>query len=191
MRGKRCLHWLVFCGIRITPAGAGKTLRVAGKSVAYKHHPRRCGENKKLVRTLLCSSASPPQVRGKHGGSIKGISLQGITPAGAGKTNHQPRQPEQLRHHPRRCGENRAVGTFYLYDPGITPAGAGKTFIGAFCPNVPRHHPRRCGENVLRWLREMRSRASPPQVRGKPLSHLKTSNFVSITPAGAGKTSAA
>ena len=25
MRGKRCLHWLVFCGIRITPADAGKT----------------------------------------------------------------------------------------------------------------------------------------------------------------------
>ena len=51
---------------RITPAGAGKTLRAAS--------------------TALIALGSPPQVRGKLMDSILSFSMPRITPAGAGKT---------------------------------------------------------------------------------------------------------
>ena len=71
----------------------------------------------------------------------------GITPAGAGKTDSLHLRNSRLQDHPRRCGENTALacfGSFFAGSPpqvrgkrlfskpfeaeaGITPAGAGKT----------------------------------------------------------------
>ena len=74
--------------IRITPAGAGKTDRRNVRYSDKKDHPRRCGENRIAAARPLCSRGSPPQVRGKHDGLLKDDAVIGITPAGAGKTNH-------------------------------------------------------------------------------------------------------
>ena len=130
MRGK--LPACINCGIalRITPAGAGKTIAVAqqghrfkgitpagaGKTVTYLHdvesakdHPRRCGENRKRNNYAEISKGSPPQVRGKRRVARPLRARFGITPAGAGKT--YPVCDRRVVHgdHPRRCGENIAA----------------------------------------------------------------------------------
>ena len=71
---------------RITPAGAGKTLRKTCNAVAYKDHPRRCGENLHDVESANYDEGSPPQVRGKPARIEAAEPLSRITPAGAGKT---------------------------------------------------------------------------------------------------------
>ena len=89
--------------------------------------------------------------------------------------------------HPRVCGENsdrinmkedeggsppRVRGKLKklkitLDGRGITPACAGKTFaVAHFLPRA-RDHPRVCGENQKEVENEIRSRGSPPRVRGK------------------------
>ena len=133
--------------LRITPAGAGKTLHGGASSMRTRDHPRRCGENSLNSSSCRRRSGSPPQVRGKQYG-IHTIRLSGrITPAGAGKTEISSTSAKCLRDHPRRCGENflrnltnckqkgsppqvrgkLKQGITEQIDAGITPAGAGKT----------------------------------------------------------------
>ena len=50
---------------RITPAGAGKTVRVYVAKSGSTDHPRRCGENSFLIYFSKPIAGSPPQVRGK------------------------------------------------------------------------------------------------------------------------------
>ena len=91
--------------------------------------------------------------------------------------------PPQVRGKPGACSP--AIST-----PGITPAGAGKTLVRAQTYRRYRDHPRRCGENTHWERRFLRSRGSPPQVRGKPSTPRTASICSGITPAGAGKTQA-
>ena len=136
---------------------------------------------------------------------------QGITPAGAGKT--QTRQPDNILtwDHPRRCGENMLSSPLNCIVKGsppqvrgklllssalavgqrITPAGAGKTDWRDFLTMQTKDHPRRCGENICAVLAIDKLRGSPPQVRGKRSASLKCLLSSRITPAGAGKTVAA
>ena len=156
----------------------------------------------------MLGKGSPPQVRGKQGGFMPTIHINGITPAGAGKTDLQAMRFRKHEDHPRRCGENQAFPLFLacllgsppqvrgklvfchgrLCAAGITPAGAGKT---SRCRNISmflKDHPRRCGENSLRKTGLQRRGGSPPQVRGKQCAALTRFNCFRITPAGAGKT---
>ena len=52
--------------VRITPAGAGKTMLAIGCRIWYKDHPRRCGENSFGTVAETPPAGSPPQVRGKQ-----------------------------------------------------------------------------------------------------------------------------
>ena len=173
---------------RITPAGAGKTLKYILLCPKWWDHPRRCGENKDPELLLMYILGSPPQVRGKHGTMDAKTLDRGITPAGAGKTHLLDQFHFYLRDHPRRCGENemqvitarvsegsppqvrgkRRGYTYSLHQKRITPAGAGKTARVLVRAVGQWDHPRRCGENRHRYI-------SPPHTCG-------------ITPAGAGKT---
>ena len=147
MRGK-----LQFVGQRgyvpgITPAGAGKTLRVLLKMRLLRDHPRRCGEN--------CTVPT-----------VSSLSRR-ITPAGAGKTGYERLEAGSAGDHPRRCGENRFMSVLRRQAQGsppqvrgkhypsknhfpyyrITPAGAGKTIACSAVIKIIQDHPRRCGEN--------------------------------------------
>ena len=65
VRGKPSNSTLMLNGLRITPAGAGKTAdSVTGSGVAADH-PRRCGENVAPMSSISAAPGSPPQVRGK------------------------------------------------------------------------------------------------------------------------------
>ena len=147
VRGKLISTVLQGITQRITPAGAGKTPADRAFGPEVKDHPRRCGENRLGGFFRLPPRGSPPQVRGKLFMLGKRIGNAGITPAGAGKTNHPQGFDLLRRDHPRRCGENsRALacrlrargsppqvrgklscGISGGSGAGITPAGAGKT----------------------------------------------------------------
>ena len=193
---------------RITPAGAGKTLILPTRSCAEKDHPRRCGENLKTESLALCTSGSPPQVRGKHAIVNFDEPIFGITPAGAGKTVCFQPCCAAILDHPRRCGENQDVSATsrktagsppqvrgkpitkngLAYGQRITPAGAGKTQTRTDMAAQRGDHPRRCGENRVAFRDFGDETGSPPQVRGKHLVCLLHSRETRITPAGAGKT---
>ena len=71
---------------RITPAGAGKTRIMPTVLNSDWDHPRRCGENYEQLVGGVETLGSPPQVRGKPGFKNDCLTIDRITPAGAGKT---------------------------------------------------------------------------------------------------------
>ena len=92
--------------------------------------------------------------------------------------------PPQVRGKPRHC-------IYMLTGFRITPAGAGKTIVPVLFLCLPADHPRRCGENTPFWYFLVAHLGSPPQVRGKPTPERGEGHRFRITPAGAGKTTAA
>ena len=86
VRGKHAAQKARFLTLRITPAGAGKTVHHHAPAERGEDHPRRCGENKPLDKAAQRDSGSPPQVRGKPPSPSPSLEPIGITPAGAGKT---------------------------------------------------------------------------------------------------------
>ena len=155
VRGKPAVRERCLEGKRITPAGAGKTVRKPPAVRERWDHPRRCGENRSRKRRLTAHIGSPPQVRGKPSGGGADDRTVRITPAGAGKTRVCKRTYGSYRDHPRRCGENclkpvvcagvwgsppqvrgklppRAENKGF---DRITPAGAGKTSTKYDMPN--------------------------------------------------------
>ena len=87
VRGKLLAVRLSPVLFRITPAGAGKTLKYILLCPKWWDHPRRCGENASPRPISFLSQGSPPQVRGKPFGFHPQKSQRRITPAGAGKTS--------------------------------------------------------------------------------------------------------
>ena len=85
MRGKAEGKAEIARTLRITPAYAGKSTPATAWAPLRRDHPRMCGEKSTPVSASVCSSGSPPHVRGKAA-IIKIISsFAGITPAYAGK----------------------------------------------------------------------------------------------------------
>ena len=89
VRGKRFAAEGKKAGVRITPAGAGKTRGLRNCGYNLRDHPRRCGENATPHTRISAKIGSPPQVRGKRIGEILIQRKLRITPAGAGKTYHR------------------------------------------------------------------------------------------------------
>ena len=173
-----------------------------------RDHPRRCGENKRIILSAARCIGSPPQVRGKLLSDRRKAPCIRITPAGAGKTCMSQLYASCPRDHPRRCGENFGFSFPFSMSPGsppqvrgkhphqqrpfqlprITPAGAGKTPAALQQMGAVQDHPRRCGENMFVLFILVILAGSPPQVRGKRGIHCIIPHSNGITPAGAGKT---
>ena len=149
VRGKLQLATGLGKTVRITPAGAGKTIHTGVRICTAEDHPRRCGENDFKLKSNRKEVGSPPQVRGKLANAELVKPAVRITPAGAGKTSQPWQISAAYPDHPRRCGENSArhcqqrvrkgsppqvrgkrnimMNTIRLIR--ITPAGAGKTLL--------------------------------------------------------------
>ena len=65
MRGKGVKQSNSRIRMGITPAYAGKRVRPCLTCFAHRDHPRVCGEKGPAMPYLLCSSGSPPRMRGK------------------------------------------------------------------------------------------------------------------------------
>ena len=126
VRGKHNIRKHARYRIRITPAGAGKTLSSAVTLLLVRDHPRRCGENHCTPSPRLNVFGSPPQVRGKQI-SFDLFSLRfRITPAGAGKTAQLHTPHRCCKDHPRRCGENLSQSNSGIGESGSPPQVRGK-----------------------------------------------------------------
>ena len=86
VRGKPVIIQQCRLFLRITPAGAGKTMHSHNTWSGNRDHPRRCGENRISRSDGFFGLGSPPQVRGKREYEHSGRETNRITPAGAGKT---------------------------------------------------------------------------------------------------------
>ena len=112
----------------ITPACAGKSLKLSSRTTGRRDHPRVCGEKRVQLGHVLAALGSPPRMRGKAVHHKHRHSPGRITPACAGKVNVV----------------DLSSGAY-----GITPAYAGKR--SSVCPASPktRDHPRMCGEKMI------------------------------------------
>ena len=195
-------------GFGITPADAGKTRFFFFQFAQFMDHPRGCGENAYGEVMRQPDKGSPPRMRGKLPACINcGIALR-ITPADAGKTPLGAGYGDELKDHPRGCGENLKARRDPQSLPGspprmrgkpsgggaddrtvrITPADAGKTFVNSFILLILWDHPRGCGENTFYKKGTCHIKGSPPRMRGKHLHRRDDVRYTRITPADAGKT---
>ena len=208
MRGKPSLVLATCSDIRITPADAGKTSGVTGRSDGSEDHPRGCGENLKARSQSWSGRGSPPRMRGKPYPRSRRLLCNGITPADAGKTFGGNTPNSLCWDHPRGCGENarhrgvvcrdagspprmrgkRRMPRGQSAQAGITPADAGKTRDQNRIASVRKDHPRGCGENSFEGASLQSASGSPPRMRGKLICVMPCSTVDRITPADAGKT---
>ena len=134
-------------------------------------------------------------------------SINGITPAHAGKSAQIFRPCGEQWDHPRTCGEKDPANATLLVRAGSPPHMRGKVAIPAALRNVggitPAHagkscthgvicffhgdHPRTCGEKSFRGGNTHANRGSPPHMRGKERRVIELTCAAGITPAHAGK----
>ena len=105
VRGKAGVALLSGQIVGITPACAGKSCVVSGRTSQSWDHPRMCGEKTLGGMESHPARGSPPHVRGKVKQLCVLIALRGITPACAGKRSCAPHMDVSPRDHPRMCGE--------------------------------------------------------------------------------------
>ena len=153
---------------RLIPAHAGKTGFINGISSMIGAHPRSRGENQGHHERVLPSGGSSPLTRGKPKGAPPSVTVIGLIPAHAGKTEELSVEERLTRAHPRSRGENKITAAFLFgsrgsspltrgkpthsaqrpHAPGLIPAHAGKTRRGGAAGCRPRAHPRSRGENA-------------------------------------------
>ena len=146
----------------------GKELTKGQTVDPFMDHPRMCGEKFSTLRFLAIIEGSPPHVRGKAWFTSLTKTLNGITPACAGKSPKKFSIQILIQDHPRMCGEKQHLKYIAGGNVGspphvrgkdpdflrfasatrITPACAGKSriFLKIFCKH--RDHPRMCGEKI-------------------------------------------
>ena len=207
MRGKAASGGDREPGAGITPAYAGKSDPEKQPGAARWDHPRVCGEKLKDGRNVRRILGSPPRMRGKGDFVHQRSSLDGITPAYAGKSFPPLLAPSWTRDHPRVCGEKArcsVTGSKFWGSPprvrgkgpvrrrdgagmGITPAYAGKRLKSRETVMPSWDHPRVCGEKNGICRAKVPHLGSPPRMRGKALCGLDVHIHAGITPAYAGK----
>ena len=85
-----------------------------------------CGENAGIADASPIIQGSPPRVRGKRTIANTGAAGIRITPARAGKTYKFIHHFNTFRDHPRACGENIDLPTFWVTRVGSPPRVRGK-----------------------------------------------------------------
>ena len=166
MRGKAPKNKGRKSALRITPAHAGKRVKIPFLKNFVRDHPRTCGEKPLQGEDFFILVGSPPHMRGKALKVRKPVVTAGITPAHAGKRCGSDMQLGRQRDHPRTCGEKtdassvqvKALGspphmrgkekTLFIvtFNIGITPAHAGKSYVNGSKVDIDEDHPRTCGE---------------------------------------------
>ena len=109
MRGK-APRFLIAKGLfRITPAYAGKSVKVNEPDCLPRDHPRVCGEKTSSNVPERKNPGSPPRMQGKGCPLLFRYYFIGITPACAGKRAGACARGASTKDHPRVCGEKECV----------------------------------------------------------------------------------
>ncbi len=151
----------------ITPAYAGSTGLTVTSRQRERDHPRVCGEHLIYFAFQAVVPGSPPRMRGALPFPSTVSFVYGITPAYAGSTALLYDRFQEIRDHPRVCGEHAVPSawpednsgspprmrgapvsiTDGNRDEGITPAYAGSTNVTYAEQKAEWDHPRVCGEH--------------------------------------------
>ena len=172
MRGKAVGKSLRCRLLRITPAYAGKSLRIDSRGILSEDHPRLCGEKLSNTVSSLLTLGSPPPMRGKAAPETRRGGTSRITPAYAGKSHKILCIINDNRDHPRLCGEKSIRFSGIAFAVGspppmrgkvsdqflsvnfhrITPAYAGKRSGTDLHRIENKDHPRLCGEKITHFF---------------------------------------
>ena len=106
MRERRADYMPTGLHVWITPAYAGKTVKVRRQAYALWDHPRVCGKDSLSAFTRSACSGSPPRMRERPCMAPIFPIYPGITPAYAGKTLCSCFNVFGHRDHPRVCGKD-------------------------------------------------------------------------------------
>ena len=194
--------------MRIIPADAGSTLRVARAMRCTRDHPRGCGEHSTCGPCQSLYQGSSPRMRGAPDGRGNGPRSRRIIPADAGSTKWRVHLRFKMMDHPRGCGEHGSSIRLRLFQRGssprmrgarnvtwdasyrdrIIPADAGSTYHSGPFITPERDHPRGCGEHLLELVFRSWERGSSPRMRGARLAGCMRRHSVGIIPADAGST---
>ena len=109
MRGKAVNAADVVNWFGITPAYAGKRRFAVAVLKLSQDHPRLCGEKSSIHPQNYTLKGSPPPMRGKGPSEDVFTTIQGITPAYAGKREVKVDWEAAEQDHPRLCGEKRGT----------------------------------------------------------------------------------
>ena len=129
MRGKVDLFGQLLPRHRITPAYAGKRDRWFCCRRFFRDHPRVCGEKRTAQEISHRMLGSPPRMRGKARPASRSIAPSRITPACAGKRQHQLPGGHCKKDHPRVCGEKSGTARALGRRSGSPPRVRGKVLI--------------------------------------------------------------
>ena len=125
-RGKALLDQPDDVAAGITPAYAGKSLRVDREVGRDWDHPRIRGEKNGWMQCHYRLQGSPPHTRGKGSDQGFDVSLHGITPAYAGKRTRTRCSVRWRRDHPRIRGEKQYNSLAVTHATGSPPHTRGK-----------------------------------------------------------------
>ncbi len=120
----------------ITPACAGRSLRLLSRSGAGGDHPRVCGEKRIRRSRHPAQVGSPPRVRGEAVVARPKPRPAGITPACAGRRALQSLESQVIRDHPRVCGEKTDAAYSSSDFPGSPPRVRGEANIPLFSASM-------------------------------------------------------
>ena len=125
-RGKLSRLGVDVTKLRLIPAHAGKTSRLACPTASTRAHPRSRGENVTGAPGGRRPPGSSPLTRGKHHRPLSSPARGRLIPAHAGKTGgHEFHRGAPLAH-PRSRGENSAPASAMLTAAGSSPLTRGK-----------------------------------------------------------------
>ena len=191
----------------ITPAWAGKRLRIFVVSTVRRDHPRVGGEK---IAIFICEWkgwGSPPRGRGKELCRCLCFRRRRITPAWAGKSEGKVSAENEATDHPRVGGEKPPCPQISRTGIGSPPRGRGKADQPARNRPAFRITPAWAGKRNGRPKRQRRRwdhprvggekgcscfvcnalSGSPPRGRGKAEFCKQMKRCYRITPAWAGK----
>ena len=126
MRGKGRCRPPVPPVLGITPACAGKRMRLFRLFRPTGDHPRVCGEECQPGPRSPGWVGSPPRMRGRVFNPFSTPQGGGITPAYAGKSTTPRSQAPALGDHPRVCGEERSGRISSTLSRGSPPRMRGR-----------------------------------------------------------------
>ena len=106
LRGTHVAHHRRTVVHGIIPALAGNTTCLFPHVLAYRDHPRACGEHQLLRFTAPADGGSSPRLRGTLLHHVEYELDFGIIPALAGNTEKVLSVPLFIWDHPRACGEH-------------------------------------------------------------------------------------
>ncbi len=148
MRGKVQLQPGQPAALGITPAYAGKSKNLPALVCGNGDHPRVCGEKRKDFETANRKKGSPPRMRGKGCMFCCSPAKVGITPAYAGKSKLFIVHGQQLRDHPRVCGEKFCLNVIPNSIKGSPPRMRGKAGGHAHAHHKRRITPAYAGKSI-------------------------------------------